>query len=94
MCKRIVKSTLSINVTQSDFLTWFFDRQYLPIKYSDELFIEAENPKNTITRGMAKKYAQQIAYSLRNAENIGADGLGKDVIAMYGINQVGPRVSS
>lgn len=94
MYERIVKSTLSIDVTQSDFLTWFFGRQYLPSKDSDELFIDAENPENAITRGMAKKYAQQIAYSLRKAENIGTDGPGNDVIAMLSTNQVGSRVSS
>ena len=94
MYDRIVKSTLSIDVTQSDFLTWLFDRQYLPSKDSDELFIDAENPENAITRGAAKKYAQQIAYSLRKAENIGTDGPGNEVIAMYATNQVGYCVLS
>ena len=54
----------------------------------EELFIDAEHPECVITREDAKTYAQQIARTLRDVDGIGAEGPGKDVIAMYSTNQV------
>jgi 4-coumarate--CoA ligase len=77
-----------LEVAPSDYLTWFFERQLLPSRETDELFIDADNPEDVITRGEAKEYAQRIGYALRKEENIGADGPGRDVITMFSSNQV------
>jgi hypothetical protein len=85
--KMVIKSTLHVEVPRLDYLTWFFEREIVKPK-NEELFIDAEHPENVITREDAKTYAQQIARTLRDVEGIGAEGPGKDVIAMYSTNQV------
>jgi len=69
------------------YLTWFFEREIVKPK-DEELFIDAKPPEYVITREDAKMYTQQIALMLRDVEGIGAQGPGKDVIAMYSNNQV------
>jgi hypothetical protein len=83
----VIKSSLHVEVPHLDYLTWFFERQIVKPK-DEELFIDAEHPEYVITREDAKTYAQQIARTLRDVEGIGAEGPGKDVIAMYSTNQV------
>jgi len=77
-----------VEVSPRDYLTWFFERQLLPCNDTDELFIDADNPEDVITRGEAKEYAQRIGYALRNEEGIGANGAGRDVVTMFSTNQV------
>jgi hypothetical protein len=89
----MVQKSFTTDVPVIDFLTWFFERQLLKSKDTDELFIDAETPKNYITRGRAKELAQKIGYSLREIEGIGANGAGKDVVSMYSSNQVTRLIS-
>jgi 4-coumarate--CoA ligase len=77
-----------VEVAPMNYLTWFFERRLLPCNDTDELFIDADNPGDVITRAEAKEYAQTISCTLRNEERIGADGPGRDVITMLSTNQV------
>ena len=82
----VLQSTMSY--PQMDIMTWLFERQFYPSKDTDEVFINAENPQIAITRGQAKRLAQQIGASLFECERIVANGLGEDVVVMYSSNQV------
>jgi len=81
-----IHSTLHVKVPHLDYLKWFFEHQIVKPK-DEELFVDAEHPKHVITREDAKQYVLKIAHTLRDVEGIGADGPGKDVIAMYSSNQ-------
>ena len=86
--KMVVKSTMTYDAPRIDYLTWIFERQLVKARDPDELFIDFEHPQNSISRGAAKQYAQQIAHSLREIEEISLHGEGMDVVAMYSTNNV------
>jgi hypothetical protein len=84
----MVQKGAHVDIPLMDYLTWFFERQLVKSVDSDQLFIDADNPEEFVTRGQTKKLAQQIGYSLRQREGIGANGLGIDVVSVFSENQV------
>lgn len=55
---------------------------------STVLHIEAAEPSNCVTKAQARTYTQRVAFGLREAYGIGANGAGKDVVVVISSGQV------
>lgn len=71
-----------------DLLTLLFDSPLVSSTEDTVLHVEAADPNNSITKGQARAYTKRIAYHLRNAFGVGANGAGKDVVVCISSGQV------
>ncbi|KAL3451486.1 hypothetical protein BJX65DRAFT_293463 [Aspergillus insuetus] len=71
-----------------DILTLIFDSEVSLTTNETVLHVEAACPENKVTKGQCREYTERIAYDLRQAFGIGANGSGRDVVTCISTGHV------
>ncbi|OBT73527.1 hypothetical protein VF21_07252 [Pseudogymnoascus sp. 05NY08] len=74
-------------VPDVDVLSLLFDSKHCDASEDTKIHIEAGNNANSVTKSQARDLTQRIAHGLRRNFNIGAAGLGKDVVVCISSGQ-------
>ncbi|KIW79176.1 hypothetical protein Z517_05788 [Fonsecaea pedrosoi CBS 271.37] len=75
-----------LDIPSLDILSLLFDSDLCLAREDTQVHVEAANPANSITKAEARRLVKRVAHLLRHRYDIGASGVGRDVVftTLYG----------